>query len=179
MQFIFVSAFSSSNHGGNIHTAVFGFYLKYIFMHTPNCEFVLEKTKEKECACCLKWTVLKAPLSLGAWRECSRVLVQPYETASLKWKFMTVEVLLFICRWATAFWRSNFRILSASIFSLCMRLVQCESCWLMLGQPLQCSVLSATPRLAVTGFSSRTQFPVLVILSVQVSMYRPLSSPSY
>lgn len=47
MQFIFVSTFSSSNYDGNVHTAVFGFYLKYIYMHTPNCKFVLEKTKAK------------------------------------------------------------------------------------------------------------------------------------
>lgn len=92
MQFIFVSAFSSSNHGGNVHTAVFGFYLKYICLHTcthPNHEFVLEKTKAKECACCFQWTKMKAPLALGAWRECSKVLAHPHETVSLTWKCMT------------------------------------------------------------------------------------------
>lgn len=70
MQFIFVSALSSSNYCGNVHAAVFGFDLKYICIYTCKhpLQFALEKTKSKECACYLKWTVMKCPLAVSAWR---------------------------------------------------------------------------------------------------------------
>lgn len=54
----------------------------HVHMHTPNCKFVLEKTKSKECACYLKWTVMKSPLALSAWRGMF------YSPELAPWKFV-------------------------------------------------------------------------------------------